>query len=391
MDEITPPVCIEEYCKNDDESKAYDIDDYSMSICVPSPYQCNTSPSFKTVLNRRQSTASLWSVQVGNLRHAGSVYEIALCLRELTGILASIDRSDRIKYCKPDFDLAMSDLRTRDVYLTDKIISSISTLCKRFFDECLLDCIPEILMQEIFMMLPMNEFSSVAGVCKEWRTLWRDDIIWKTQYKLRFLNSNPDSMPVCPTCPFFNLYEDRLAHPYIGDQVEVSWRGKFRLEANDVYQGLAWWVGVVVACSTSVNQKHSCDSLYDSSRHGPRVSITKYKIHYPGWESRWDEWVDRARLRWPMKHHDATSAKISKGDTVELWCCGYNVPGAWLESVVKRIKKDRYCVTRAHVSGSIWVPRERIRPRRKRAGIASDSPADDLVHDVNCHPSCTIM
>jgi len=34
--------------------------------------------------------------------------------------------------------------------------------------------------------------------------------------------------------------------PSLCGQVEVAWRGKFRLEASEVYQGLAWWVAEVV-------------------------------------------------------------------------------------------------------------------------------------------------
>jgi hypothetical protein len=37
----------------------------------------------------------------------------------------------------------------------------------------------------------------------------------------------------------FNLrprYYRRLLDPWVGDKVEVAWRGKFRLEAMDVYQ-----------------------------------------------------------------------------------------------------------------------------------------------------------
>ena len=29
----------------------------------------------------------------------------------------------------------------------------------------------------------------------------------------------------------------------------------------------------------------------------------KYKIRYPGWESRWDEWVPRSRLRWAVERN----------------------------------------------------------------------------------------
>lgn len=51
----------------------------------------------------------------------------------------------------------------------------------------------------------------------------------------------------------------------MGDLVEVAWKGKFRLESLDIYQGLAWWSAVVV------------DKRQDGSR---------YKIHYPGYVRR---------------------------------------------------------------------------------------------------------
>lgn len=342
---------------------------------------------------RPSSIGTNWSQALDSLRIAGSVYEVALCLRQLSDILNTVDRSDRIKYCKPDYEAALVDLRSTGLFLTDKVIQLITTVCISYFNENLLDCIPEVLMQEIFMMIPFEEFSTIPSTCKEWRDLWRSDVVWKTQYNQRFVSAvslNPMLGPKNAPCPYFMLYKDRLAYPYIGDGIEVSWRGKFRLEANDIYQGLAWWRGVVVGCST-VSEDHSLETEYDAAQHGPRSHIVKYKIHYPGWESRWDEWVCRERLRWPMNPMNACSATISKGDTVELWCCGYNVPGAWLESTVKRIKRNRHCVTRAHVSGSVWVTRERIRPQKNkdRAIIESDSPT--AAFNVKCYPSCCIM
>lgn len=85
----------------------------------------------------------------------------------------------------------------------------------------------------------------------------------------------------------------------------------------------------------------------------------KYKIRYPGWESRWDEWVPRSRLRWAVERNNL--ARIRLNDVVELWCCGANVPGAWLESRVKRIRNGRYCVGKVLSTGSLWVERERLR------------------------------
>ena len=54
-------------------------------------------------------------------------------------------------------------------------------------------------------------------------------------------------------------------------------------------------------------------------------------------------------------------ARIRLNDVVELWCCGANVPGAWLESRVKRIRNGRYCVGKVLSTGSLWVDRDRLR------------------------------
>ena len=78
----------------------------------------------------------------------------------------------------------------------------------------------------------------------------------------KFLRHNPDTMPVQQE-NYLKSFRSRLASPQLGDKVEVAWRGKFRLEALDVYQGLAWWVAEVVDIHSSVG---------------------KYKIRYPGWE-----------------------------------------------------------------------------------------------------------
>ena len=133
-------------------------------------------------------------------------------------------------------------------------------------------------------------------------------------------------------------FRSRLVDPEIGDMVEVAWKGKFRLESTDVYQGLAWWVAHIV-------DKHTSQS--------------KYKIRYPGWESRWDEWVSRDRFRW-LKERDVL-VPICEGDRVELWCCGSNVPGAWLETHVIKVADDQYCLDKVTTAGPIWVSRNRLR------------------------------
>jgi hypothetical protein len=44
----------------------------------------------------------------------------------------------------------------------------------------------------------------------------------------------------------WRVKQERLLDPHVGDLVEVAWKGKFRLESLDIYQGLAWWSAIVV-------------------------------------------------------------------------------------------------------------------------------------------------
>lgn len=74
-----------------------------------------------------------------------------------------------------------------------------------------------------------------------------------------------------------------------------------------------------------------------------RLSHASGKVHYPGWEARWDEWVPRERLRWGSERRATALKGISpgEGDSVEMWCEGVHVPGAWLEAVVHGVKHGR--------------------------------------------------
>lgn len=68
-----------------------------------------------------------------------------------------------------------------------------------------------------------------------------------------------------------------------------------RLEASEVYRGSAWWIAEIV----------------------DRQPLQgKYKIRYPGWDQRWDEWVPQHRLRWAVESNIV--ARIQVGDAVEV-------------------------------------------------------------------------
>lgn len=128
----------------------------------------------------------------------------------------------------------------------------------------ILNRMPTDVLHEIFAWLPIDDFGPVASVCSCWRKLAVSDEVWQTFYEYRFLRHNPNTRPVLKE-NYLAAFRSRLANPQTGDKVEVAWRGKFRLEALDVYQGLAWWVAEVV-------DKHA--------------SQGKYKIRYPGWENK---------------------------------------------------------------------------------------------------------
>lgn len=43
---------------------------------------------------------------------------------------------------------------------------------------------------------------------------------------------------------------DRFSDPLVGDRIEVSWEGRFRLESLDVFMGRSWWEATVVQKAT---------------------------------------------------------------------------------------------------------------------------------------------
>ena len=52
-----------------------------------------------------------------------------------------------------------------------------------------------------------------------------------------------------------SVYYRRLLDPWIGDKVEVAWKGKFRLEAMDVYQGKNHLCGILCLVTCTNNSK----------------------------------------------------------------------------------------------------------------------------------------
>ena len=105
-----------------------------------------------------------------------------------------------------------------------------------------------------------------------------------------------------------------------GDKVKVEWKG-------------AWYNSVVVA-----------------------VKDAKYKIHYDGWDAKWDEWVAADRMR---ARSDEPAYKV--GAKIEV-----NWNGTWYKSTVLEVKGVKFKI---HYDGwsdkwDAWVTVDVTRPIR---------------------------
>lgn len=79
--------------------------------------------------------ASQWTVEIKNLSICGSAFEIVSCLRNLDSLLQDIDRQDRLKYCKSDFEGSLQILRESSVVISEKVIEIIIGMSLRYFNE----------------------------------------------------------------------------------------------------------------------------------------------------------------------------------------------------------------------------------------------------------------
>lgn len=102
--------------------------------------------------------------------------------------------------------------------------------------------------------------------------------------------------------------------------------------------------------------------------------------------------MHRDRLRWTVDQN--LQIAINPNDDVEIWCCGSNVPGAWLEAKVRKVKGTKYCVGRVLSSGALWVDRERVRMSPKGArSLGKRAPQQSFFarEVASVSSSCSIM
>lgn len=222
----------------------------SLPHTLPQPF-----PLTLSIRNPRNSFLQLDShfltFELAALENCESHFEAIAHLRRINDWLSQLSYPDRIFYCKSTFESTVHSLHHRGVFWFKETIPQIKAILLRFFTSSCFDILPTFVLQEIFHYLSFDEFSTVPTVCKLWKETSYEDVVWKTFYHRKFLLNNPASLPAPSKRPFRLLFKLRLHDPMVGDKVEVAWKGKFRLESSDVYEGLAWWVAEVVDTHSS--------------------------------------------------------------------------------------------------------------------------------------------
>jgi len=347
----------------------------------------------------RSGLGAGWTRAIVDLYQAQDPDEMMRCLVDIQALLrvqklgngghaGGTKEQQHAKFCKKDLEAALNEKKKKLPLLFTPDVRRFSLeLLAEFFDKDRLNKLPSALLIYTTSFLSTSQLGVAASVCQQWKEVVGSDAVWKPLYVKRFhfldapktmATAGAGAAPAAGSSrplPFQQQFRARLLDPFVGDLVEVAWKGKFRLESLDIYQGLAWWSAVVV----------------EKGENGAR-----YKIHYPGWDSRWDEWVPRDRLRWTIEQD--LHKKIGPNDDVEIWCCGSNVPGAWLEAKVRKVKGQKYCVGRVLSSGALWVDRERVRMSPKGAarslgkqGAASFFSRDAAAAAAAVGANCSIM
>ena len=213
----------------------------------------------------------------------------------------------------------------------------------------------ELLEDAVLANLDVKNLAAMAAVSRAARRAASSDAAWRPQYARRFGAADDASEHFDFGASLRESFRQRLGDPAPGDRVEIAWRGRFRLEGLEVYRGLAWWAAEVV-------EKRDAAAAAAAAPDGPLDDrrARKYKVHYVHWDARWDEWVARDQLRWPVP--EGRTGAVASGDDVEVWCSGSAVPGA---SAPASLARDS-CATGAH-GDSTQVAARRRHGRRGRA------------------------
>lgn len=244
----------------------------------------------------KTSSGFMWSTAMDHLGRVGSIFEAVSCLRDIEDLLIHIEFDDRIAFCKEDFTQAVETLRKNPIMNTPKLLREILRITTTYFNENKIRLLPDDIIHQIFVCLPMQNMVDILSTCKNWHRIGLSKPVWQEFYSYRFLpepcdrviihrpKNDPDEIfdndrrkPLVTinmlrssrSC--YALMRSRILSPLLGDLLEVLWRGKFRLDDVETYNGCGWWKAEV--------------------RSGPDDE-GNYAVQYVGWGNKWEEKVN---------------------------------------------------------------------------------------------------
>ena len=92
--------------------------------------------------------------------------------------------------------------------------------------------LPRDAMLLCLSFLDVTTHTTLSTVSKDWLSLSSEDALWRDHYLNRFSGGSDegDGESSCDEYEDYKQeYKSRLEDPHVGDDVEVAWRGKFRL------------------------------------------------------------------------------------------------------------------------------------------------------------------
>jgi hypothetical protein len=127
--------------------------------------------------------------------------------------------------------IAADIVRGRKHVWSDDLFRDIIDIITIYFHQDAFRKLSSHLIMEILVWLPLHEVAPAITVCWEWSEVACSNELWRYFYHQKFCIHNP-SRSIPHNANIMAAFRDQLRNPQVGDKVEVSWQGKFRLETQ---------------------------------------------------------------------------------------------------------------------------------------------------------------
>ena len=213
------------------------------------------------------------------------------------------------------------------------------------------DTLPRDAMLLCLSFLDVTTHTTLSTVSKDWLSLSSEDALWRDHYLNRFSGGSDegDGESSCDEYEDYKQeYKSRLEDPHVGDDVEVAWRGKFRLGGLEICRGTAWWVAVVV-------DKVALDAASGGPGRGRKIHAASLVQGHVSWMGGPLGRVGLARSVAVARQEYARGRYVETAGLRGGRCGSQNVPGLGSKGVCRKIRGDAVEVGRVLSTGSLWV------------------------------------